>query len=194
MDEDDEGKISAEDSGVRDDAELVFVKHAGPVYAIRVHPLDPRVVLTGGGDDVAVLWSREDGSVLHTLRGHSDSVVTVGFSFDGTLAASGGYDGVVKVWDVASGALVQSLEGPSQEVEWLSWHKKGNVVLAGSGDGTVWMWLASTGECMHVFAGHEDGVTCGSFTGSGKVRTAWNGAATADTDHRCLARCLIPRR
>lgn len=117
-----------------------------------------------------MIWNREDGAVLHTLAGHTDSVVAVDFSFDGKYAATGGYDGLVKIWEVSTGKLVQSLDGPSQEVEWVCWHKKGNVVLAGSGDGTVWMWLATTGECMHVFAGHEDGVTCGSFTGSGKVR------------------------
>lgn len=148
----------------------VFNKHSGPVYSIKVNPVDPRIIITGGGDDVGVIWNREDGNVLYTLSGHQDSVVSVDFSFDGKYAATGGYDGVVKIWEIATGNLVQNLEGPSQEVEWVCWHKKGNVVLAGSSDGTVWMWLATTGECMHVFAGHEDGVTCGSFTGSGKVR------------------------
>lgn len=147
----------------------VFQKHSGPVYSISVNPVDSRIVITGGGDDIGVIWNREDGTVLHTLTGHSDSVVSVDFSFDGKYAATGGYEGVVKIWEVATGALVQTLEGPSQEVEWVNWHKKGNIILAGSGDGTVWMWLATTGECMHVFAGHEDSVTCGSFTGSGKV-------------------------
>ncbi|KAF1326413.1 Angio-associated migratory cell protein, partial [Globisporangium splendens] len=167
--DDDEGKISAEDADVRDDAEMVFAKHSGPVYSISVNPVDSRIVVSGGGDDVGVIWNREDGAVLHTLTGHTDSVVSVDFSFDGKYAATGGYDGVVKIWEVATGKLVQSLEGPSQEVEWVTWHKKGNIILAGSGDGTMWMWLATTGECMHVFAGHEDSVTCGSFTGSGKM-------------------------
>lgn len=47
---------------------------------------------------------------------------------------------------------------------------QGNVLAAGSTDGTAWMWLAETGECMQVFAGHEGGVTCGTFSGTGKVR------------------------
>ncbi|KAF4319461.1 hypothetical protein BBO99_00005293 [Phytophthora kernoviae] len=162
--EDEDGKISAEDADVRDDAAMVFSKHSGPVYSIKVNPVDPRIVMTGGGDDVAVIWNREDGNVLHTLTGHQDSVVGVDFSFDGNYAATGGYDGVVKIWEVATGKLVQNLEGPSQEVEWVCWHKKGNVVLAGSGDGTmivtgssdttVRVWNPKTGECNHVFRGH----------------------------------------
>lgn len=168
-DEDDEEINFAKDANVRDDALMVFNKHSGPVYSIKVNPVDPRIVITGGGDDVGVIWNHVDGNVLHVLSGHQDSVVNVGFNFDGKYAATGGYDGVVKVWDVATGNLIKNLEGPSEEVEWVCWHKKGNVVLAGSGDGTVWMWLATTGECMHVFAGHEGGVTCGLFTKSGKM-------------------------
>ncbi|TMW68491.1 hypothetical protein Poli38472_005959 [Pythium oligandrum] len=174
--DDDEGMEGDEGSAMEQQGEeipdsslMTFKIHSGPVYSVKVHPLDPRIVLSGGGDDVGIIWNREDGSILHRLEGHTDTVASVDFSFDGKYAATGGFDGVVKVWEVATGKLVQTLEGPSQEVEWVSWHKKGNVVLAGSGDGTVWMWLASTGECMQVFAGHEDGVTCGSFTGSGKM-------------------------
>ncbi|RHY32942.1 hypothetical protein DYB32_002044 [Aphanomyces invadans] len=143
--------------------------HTGPVYALALHPLDKSIVLSGGGDDVGLIWSLDDLSVKHVLKGHEDSVVAVGFSCDGTYAATGGYDGVVKIWVVQTGALVHTLDGPSQEIEWIKWHNKGNVILAGSADGTAWMWLAATGECMHVFAGHEDSVTCGAFTGSGKM-------------------------
>jgi WD40 repeat protein len=106
----------------------VYKKHAGPVYSLSVNPVDPRIILSGGGDDVGVIWNREDGSTLHTLSGHQDSVVAVGFSADGMYAATGGYDGVVKIWETASGKLVQSLEGPSQEVEWINWHKKVRII------------------------------------------------------------------
>lgn len=168
-DDEDMDDATGETDEYHDDSLMTLKIHTGPVYSIKVHPQDPRIVLSGGGDDVGLIWNREDGSVLHRLGGHTDTVASVDFSFDGKYAATGGFDGVVKVWEVATGKLVQNLEGPSQEVEWITWHKKGNVVLAGSGDGTVWMWLASTGECMNVFAGHEDSVTCGSFTGSGKM-------------------------
>ncbi|CAK4071921.1 unnamed protein product [Aphanomyces euteiches] len=173
--DEDEADITAE---VVDDARLVFRGHTGPVYAMAIHPLDKSIVLSGGGDDVGLIWSMDDLSIKHVLKGHEDSVVAVGFSFDGTLAATGGYDGVVKIWVVQTGALLHTLDGPSQEIEWIKWHAKGNVVLAGSGDGTAWMWLAATGECMHVFAGHEDSITCGSFTGSGKMIVTGSADAT----------------
>ena len=34
------------------------------------------------------------------LTGHTDTVASVGFNFDGTLALTGSYDGTVKVWKV----------------------------------------------------------------------------------------------
>ena len=86
------------------------------------------------------------------LAGHTDTVTTVGFNFNGSLALTGAYDGLVKIWKVTTGELIQTLEGP-EDVEWAKWHSKGNAVIAGSRDGTVWMWLTHNGQCVHVFAG-----------------------------------------
>ena len=149
--------------------------------------------MVGGGDDTAYIWkfakqadthmdtdestgelagvssSFPRGEVISTIKlsGHTDTVTSVGFNFNGSLALTGAYDGLVKIWQVETGELVQTLEGP-EDVEWAHWHNKGNAVIAGSRDGTVWMWLTHNGQCVHVFAGHDGAVTCGSFTRDGK--------------------------
>lgn len=144
----------------------------------------------GGGDDTAYLWkfakrdeiivseadvsgdapSKSAGVVISSIKlsGHTDTVTTVGFNFNGSLALTGGYDGIVRVWQVATGELVQTLEGP-EDVEWAHWHSKGNAIIAGSRDGTVWMWLTHNGQCVHVFAGHDGAVSAGTFTKDGKM-------------------------
>ena len=33
-----------------------FTGHTGPIYAVAINPVDPRGMLTGGGDDRAFLW------------------------------------------------------------------------------------------------------------------------------------------
>ncbi len=58
---------------------------------------DGRLAVTGSGDDTAHIWDLKSCSTLHTLRGHSDTVIAVGFSFDGKFVATGGYDGFVMV-------------------------------------------------------------------------------------------------
>lgn len=169
-----------------DMAAQTFEGHTGPIYAVAIHPLNPRCMLTGGGDDRAFFWevpatataaatvasssssSSIPASSVTELGNHEESVNAVGFSSDGTLAATGAYSGKVLVWDTKTRALLHTLEGP-EDVEWLDWHPKGNLLLAGSKDGTIWMWLAATGECVKVFTGHEDGVTVGKWTDDGKL-------------------------
>jgi angio-associated migratory cell protein len=154
-----------------DQADATFTRHTDVVYCVAINPVNPTQLLTGGGDDRGFLWSLSssgDVSACIELTGHTDTVGSVGFSCDGTLAATGGYEGKLQIWDAQTGALEQCLEGPD-DVEWLAWHSKGNVILAAGQDGTVWMWLAITGECMRVFSGHESRVNCGAFTSSGKA-------------------------
>ena len=55
-------------------------------------------------------WFCEEmvGWQVRTLAGHSDSVLSVNFSADGTRIVSGSADNLVKIWDAASGAEVIS--------------------------------------------------------------------------------------
>src|SRR5262245_13509908 len=76
----------------------------GPVYTVRINKASSAdsdgggpLVVTGGGDDRAFLWDLETGEQKAELKGHSDSIVQAGFSFDGKLVATAGLDSVVKV-------------------------------------------------------------------------------------------------
>lgn len=125
------------------------------VYCVAIHPRRPGLVLTGGGDDKAYLWLYSPSvetvfgpTLLHELAGHTDSVTSVGFNFDGTLALTGAYDGTVRVWNVESGQLHIILEGP-EDIEWAEWHSKGNAVIAGSKDGTGYKQLSLHNPCQN---------------------------------------------
>jgi ribosome assembly protein SQT1 len=165
------GSMATEEEEVVDSPQLHvrFASHQDSVYGVANHPTQEGLILSGGGDDKAYLWNAVDGAPIAELAGHTDSIIAVAFSTDGSLCATGGMDGSVKIWDGLTGAFQRTLEGPSEQIEWIKWHSKGNVILAGCGDCTCWMWLATTGACMQVFAGHEGSVTCGSFTSSGKA-------------------------
>ena len=103
-----------------------FRGHSDCVYSVCIHPTIPGLVLTGGGDDKAQLWKYNVEGVpgelgvgidsCIPLLGHNDSVTSVGFNFDGTLALTGALDGTVKVWNVTDGSLLQTLEGPGGSV------------------------------------------------------------------------------
>ena len=51
------------------------------------------------------------GRQVHTLTGHSGTVLCVNFCPNGNRVASGSIDRRVKIWDVATGALVSSFVG-----------------------------------------------------------------------------------
>ena len=182
FDEDDlsetaEDKIDEQLEDVVETAILTFDVHTDSVYSSAINPKIPGLIVTGGGDDLAYLFryscsgdGPEEGTIYHAieLSGHTDTVCTVGFNFDGTLTLTGSYDGTVRIWDSSTGELKQALSGP-EDIEWAEFHSKGNAVVAGSKDGTIWMWMAHNGQCIQVFAGHDGGVSSGCFTKDGKA-------------------------
>ncbi|GAA6013333.1 hypothetical protein JCM10207_000858 [Rhodosporidiobolus poonsookiae] len=151
----------------------------GAVFALAIHPFTANLAVSGAEDEQAYIFRTDTGAQVAQLGGHSDSVTSVQWNFDGSMCATGGMDGRVRVWKVRRPSadlpweecgweLAQSLEGPADEVNWIDWHPKGNVLLAGGADGTVWVWNLPKGDTMHVLAGHTTAVTCGRFTPDGK--------------------------
>ncbi|EFA83186.1 WD40 repeat-containing protein [Heterostelium album PN500] len=163
-----EGDDVEMDEDFEDESVQGFFEHTDSVYCVAINRQHNDIIVTGGGDDLAYLWNREDGNKVYTLKGHTDSVCSVGFNFDGTLVATGGMDGVVRVWDVATGELKVTLEGPSEAIEWIQWHPRGNLLLAGSADCCAFMWSTLKGDLLSTFAGHSGIVADGTFTPDGK--------------------------
>ncbi|RHZ57688.1 WD40 repeat domain-containing protein [Aspergillus thermomutatus] len=63
------------------------------------------------------LWDVESRSLRHELRGHTDAVMWIGISPDGSLAASISWDGTARIWDIGSGDAVHIL-GPLDGQLW----------------------------------------------------------------------------
>ena len=53
---------------------------------------------------------------LQTLVEHSESVVSVSYSPDGTKIISGSFDNTVKIWDANTGQCLKTFEGHSESV------------------------------------------------------------------------------
>lgn len=104
-----------------DDSFAQFAEHEAAVFAVALNPKDPLVAVSGGEDDLAHIWRTDNGDTLLKLEGHTDSVTSVGFSFDGEMVATGGMDGRVRVWRKIKGTegylsweFLINLEGPDE--------------------------------------------------------------------------------
>lgn len=172
-DEEDEEEI-LDDTPV-EEAWTTYELHNDSVFALKMRiGADGKVwMATGGGDEVGRLVQVGDGvasaeeGVVYPLEGHTDSVVRVSWSHDGSLLATAGMDAIVKIWSSKDATLVSTLEGPSESIESLDWHPKGPVLLAGCGDGTAWLW-EKNGTMIGVLAGHNGPVNVAKFTPDGK--------------------------
>ena len=71
-----------------------FTAHTDSIYCCAVDATCS-YCLTGGGDDTAYVWNVLNGEIYLKMEGFTDSVVSVGFSFDNTLAAAASMDKTV---------------------------------------------------------------------------------------------------
>lgn len=87
--------------GVREQNTLA---HNADVSAVSFSP-DGQTIASGSDDQTVKLWNR-DGTLIITLKGHSNVVRSVSFSPDGQTIASGSDDKMVKLWNLNPDSLV----------------------------------------------------------------------------------------
>lgn len=114
---------------------------------------DGRYVAIGGDDNLIRLWDLQTGGDPRILSGHSDDVVTLAFSPDGTRLASGSgsFDGSVRIWDTADGALLSTLYGLYTDVLDVAFTPDGRYVIGGSLYSSLIVWDVNTGEPVRQF-------------------------------------------
>jgi WD40 repeat protein len=81
---------------LEDTSRVQFTGHTDSVYCVAVSPVAP-LALSGDGDDSWALWNMGSGEQIALKKSHEDTVICVGFNFDGSLFATAALDGVVKV-------------------------------------------------------------------------------------------------
>jgi WD40 repeat protein/CHAT domain-containing protein len=77
---------------------------------------DGRFIASASDDNTIKLW-KPDGTLVHTLEGHSNFVSSVSFQPKGQLLASASWDNTVKLWNVDDGTLVCTIQEPNDGVK-----------------------------------------------------------------------------
>ena len=82
----------------------------------------------------------EEFSLLRTLTGHSNSVISMSFSPDGQTLASSSGDKTIKLWNLSTGQVLRTLTGHSDNVYSVSFSPDGQTLASSSGDKTIKLW------------------------------------------------------
>jgi len=120
------------------------------------------------------LWLVPDGSVLQTLKGHTDRVTGVAFSPDGETLASGSGGGTPQLWQVANGTPLRSLGSQVWGVSEVSFSPDGQALAAVSLDETVRLWQIEDGSLLQTLP-TPGGATDVAFSPEGTLLVAVGG-------------------
>jgi WD40 repeat protein len=114
---------------------------------------------------------------LRVLRGHTDVVLGVALSSDGTLAVSAGGDQTLRVWDVPSGECLAVLAEHRGGISGVALTPDGKLALSAGQDNALRVWDIAAGACMKSLRGHTGGVLSVAVTPDGVL------AASTDEDN-----------
>lgn len=140
---------------------LALAGHCNKVYSagcdstIRVHISSP---------DPSV-----DGTLLQTLKGHTDWVMSLVVGVDGTLY-TGSSDSTVRVWSGDDGSPLCTLEGHTECVSAVAIDRDGTLFSA-SFDKTIRVWSNHSGQhaYLRTLTGHTDTVRSVAVSRDGKL-------------------------
>ncbi len=157
---------------------LVLSRLDGDVRAnVRFSP-DGALVAAAAEGSVVQVWDAATGRAVHTLRGHSDRVISLDFSPDGRLLASAGKDRKVRLWDLATDTEFLTLRGNGDPVLSVAFSPDGWRLAAAGGDGTVRFWDVLQPQGFRLLHGHRSGVKSVAFhPGGGLLASAGVDAA-----------------
>jgi hypothetical protein len=145
---------------------------------------DHKLVAIGGRSAKKVkILSTMDGSVIATIKKHTDWLMSMAFSPDGVLLATGDRNGGLYVWESATGNEFYNLKGHEKAITSVSWRPDSNVLASASEDGGVRLWEMNGGTQVKTWPGHSSGVLCVSYGTDGSLITSgrtgkirvWNG-------------------
>lgn len=172
--------------------------HGATILCCSFAPNDSGRMVSGAGDSTARIWDCNTSTPMHTLLGHTNWVLCVAYSPDGTMIATGSMDNTIRLWEADTGKPIgKPLTGHSKWVSSLSWEPLHLVapdskprLASSSKDGTVKVWDTASRICTLTMSGHTNSVSCVKWSGSNIVYSASHDKTIKAWDISAGGKCI----
>jgi WD40 repeat protein len=152
--------------------EAVLKGHDNVVYGLAFSP-DGKRLISGSGDNTAIIWDLTKRQQALRLPGHNKSIKAVAFTRDGRRAVTGSEDQTLRLWGAVDGSLIAEMtehklaaerdaesrnrEGKKSEtwhagVHSLATSPAESLIASGSADGRILLWDDRTGAAVRQLA------------------------------------------
>lgn len=115
----------------------------------------------------ASLFEPASGRLVTSFEGHTNTILDVEFSLDGSRLYSSSEDGTVKVWNVADGSELGTFTGQGAQVRGIDLSSDGTKMASVGGNGTVVIWDPITFRVEDRLLGHAGTVDAVEFSPDG---------------------------
>lgn len=124
--------------------------------------------LISSEDEIFESHDIKSGRLKKTFKGHSEDILCLAISPDGTKVFSGSEDMQIKIWDASGAYEILNLSGHSSSVTALAINPIGKILVSGSEDNTIKLWDTDTGELLASLNEHTGGINSLSFSENGQ--------------------------
>ncbi|NDJ78458.1 MAG: SH3 domain-containing protein, partial [Chloroflexi bacterium] len=132
---------------------------------------DGTLMFTGHTDGTVRIWDVTLGGQRAVLRDHTQPVLSLAISANGTLLASAGgangQDTAIRLWDVATRQLTGTVTGHMDSVTSLAFGPDGTLLASASADTTVRLWDVVSLTPAAMYEGHTDAALDLAFSADG---------------------------
>jgi len=150
------------------------IGHTGHVTKAVFSP-DNRFIFTTGEDNTAILWEKNTGKQLVTLKLHTESITYSRYSFNGNYILLSSKDKTASIW-TSAGVLLRVLKEHTEGVNFIDISPDGKYVVTASEDGSAIIWRFDIGRILFTLKGHSQSVTKAIFSPDGKyvLTSSWD--------------------
>ena len=151
---------------------------------------------TGKNDYVFVetvkIRNSNTGKIVQQLEGHTDDIVSLNFSPDGSKVVTVSKDETIKIWSADTGQCQKTLLLiNSKTVNSASYNPVGNRIVTASKDRTAKIWDVVSRKCILTLHGHIRGVKSASYSpDGGQIVTAGSNDCTAKIWDSTTGQCI----